>query len=99
MLDGKTWLLWARGSGVVRWLVEKNMLEVTEVAPEMVVNLLCRDWAEPWGMKIKSLRRFSQFTCYQQDVLAGNSVCIRATKLALVSLSRCHHEWILLGPG
>lgn len=75
------------------------MLEVTEVAPEIMVNLFCRDWAERWGKKMKSLGRFFQVICYQQDILAGNSVCITAAKLSLVSLPWCHHEWILLGPG
>lgn len=74
-------------------------LEVAEVAREGMVNLFCRGWDEGGGKKMKSLRKFSQFSCYQQGFRTGNTVSTRAAKLALISRSRCNHEWIELGPG
>lgn len=50
-----------------------------------MVKLFFRNWAERWRQKIKTPRKLSRFSCYQQDLLKGNTVCIRATTLALIS--------------
>lgn len=85
------------GKGVrTRWgdLFKKNndsgVVEVAEVAHEVMVNQFCRNGAEQWGKKTKTLRKVLPIQLLQQDLRRGNTVCIRATKMALISTSGCH---------